>query len=63
MENTPKPFKKYISHHKPSQVCSLIVYSPNWGAKNSIDGGIFTIAYVTEIFHSENMKILYYFHA
>ena len=57
MENTQEAYQKHISHCKLSRVCSLTKYHCYSGAKTSIYWGIFTIAYVNEIFQCEKVNI------
>ena len=57
MENYPKTLLKVYLALQTFQVCSLITYSSNSTAKISIDCEIFTIAYATEIFHGQKVKI------
>ena len=58
MENFTKTLLKVYLTLQTFQVCSLITYSSNSRAKNSIDCGMFTIAYATEISHGQKVKIL-----
>ena len=65
MENSPKTLLKVHLASQTFQFRSLIPYSSNSTARNSIDWSmevvhncrIFTIAYTTEIFHGEKVKI------